>query len=47
MLNDFKSGRKVEIVNCWNNLNLLNKAFNTKTKLSRKTYDLVIKKLKC
>ena len=45
MLNDFKSGRKVEIVNCWNNLNLLNKAFNTKTKLSRKTYDLVIKKI--
>ena len=46
MLNDFKSGRKVEIVNCWNNLNLLNKAFDTKTKLSRKTYDLVIKKIR-
>lgn len=46
MLNDFKTGRKVEIINCWNNLNLLNKAFDTKTKLSKKTYDLVTKKIK-
>ena len=29
-----------------NNLNLLNKAFDTKTQLSRKTYDLVTKKIK-
>ena len=46
MLNDFNSGRKVEIVNCWNNLNLLNKVFGTKTKLSKKTYELVMKKIK-
>ena len=46
MLNDFNSGRKVEIVNCWNNLNLLNKAFGTETKLSKKTYYLVMKKIK-
>ncbi len=46
MLNDYNSGRKVEIINCWNNLNLLNKKLNTKTKLSEKTYNLVIKKIK-
>ena len=46
MLNDYNSGRKIEIMNCWNNLNLLNKAINTKTKLSEKTYNLVIKKIK-
>ena len=46
MLNDYNSGRKVEIMHCWNNLNLLNKAINTKTKLSERTYNLVIKKIK-
>ena len=46
MLNDYNTGRKVEIVNCWNNLNLLNKALNTKTKISEKTYNFVIKKIK-
>ena len=46
MLNDYNSGRKVEIMHCWNNLNLQNKAINTKTKLSERTYNLVIKKIK-
>ena len=45
MLSDYNSGRKVEIVNCWNNLNLLNKTLNTKTKISKKTYNFVIKKI--
>jgi hypothetical protein len=46
MLNDYNFGRKVEIVHCWNNLNLLNKIFNTKTRLSKKIYNIVIRKLK-
>jgi len=45
MLSDYNSGRKIEIVNCWNNLNLLNKALNTKTKISKETYNFVIKKI--
>ena len=46
MLNDYNFGRKVEIVHCWNNLSLLNKIFNTKTRLSEKIYNIVIRKLK-
>ena len=46
MLNDYNFGRKVEIVHCWNNLSLLNKIFNTKTRLSKKIYKIVIRKLK-
>ena len=46
MLNDYNFGRRVEIVHCWNNLSLLNKIFNTKTRLSKKIYNIVIRKLK-
>ena len=46
MLNDYNSGRKVEIENCWNNLNLLNKLLKTNTNLSSKIYKSVVKKIK-
>lgn len=45
MLNDYNSGRKVEIENCWDNLNLLNKLLKTKTNLSSKIYKSVVKKI--
>lgn len=46
MLNDYNLGKKVEIQNCWKNLNFLNKKLKTKTYLSSKIYKSVVRKIK-
>ena len=46
MLNDYRLGKKVEIDNCWKNLNFLNIILHTNTELSKNIYTSVIGKLK-